>query len=215
MFVRKCKAIVKIFWIFGRGILRNQPSFLTAALLETVTSSVVSSRKNRELGDVRRICPLQIQNNFQNRIVFPNKHQIQHASTTLFFSLFETVNGSGKKTLAILWYAQAWRIRQLFLAIKKHRIFSLGLKEAFCCSSINIFNCRCKRKCCRFYSILQYAQALVPGISSIQDLARLPGIQPRQHPKKFSTGQKTLDPREQISKDQYQFSKGGFAHRQI
>ena len=39
MFVQKCKAIVKIFWIFGRGILRNWPSFLTVALLETVTSA--------------------------------------------------------------------------------------------------------------------------------------------------------------------------------
>ena len=29
---------------------------------------------------------------------------------------------------------------------KKYRIFSLGLKEAFCRYSINISNCRCKRK---------------------------------------------------------------------
>ena len=55
-----------------------------------------------------------------------------------------------------LWYAQTWRICRLQqihnnfqnpLAIpNKHRIFSLGSKEAFCCYSINISNCQCKRK---------------------------------------------------------------------
>ena len=65
------------------------------------------------------------------------------------FSLFETVavTGSRIKTLALLWYAQAWRIRPLQihnnfsngLAVpNKHRIFTLGSKETFCRNSINL-----------------------------------------------------------------------------
>ena len=50
-------------------------------LLETVTSG---SRKNRERGDVRRICPPQIQNNFYSRVVFQTSIKYsQNISTTL------------------------------------------------------------------------------------------------------------------------------------
>ena len=61
------------------------PSFLTAGHFVYLT---VWSPKNRELGHARRICPLQIQNNFKNRFVFLNKQQIlsigsQLVSTTL------------------------------------------------------------------------------------------------------------------------------------
>ena len=86
------------------------------------------------------------------------------------FSLFETVAGSGIKTIAILWYAQEWRIRPLqihnnfqnpLVIINKHLIFSSGSKDSVCCYSINISNCRCKRKFseCQHMQILQYAQA--------------------------------------------------------
>ena len=70
-------------------------------------------------------------------------------------SLFETVASSRIKTIAILWYAQAWRIRPLQIhnnfqnpldIPNKHRIFSLGSKEAFCRYSINISNRRCLHK---------------------------------------------------------------------
>ena len=70
-------------------------------------------------------------------------------------SLFQTVTGSRIKTIVILWYAHACRILPLLihnnfydrLAIpNKHRIFSLGSQEAFCNNSLNISNCRCKRK---------------------------------------------------------------------
>ena len=55
-------------------------------------------------------------------------------------------------------YVQAWRICPLQIHnnfriawlfqtnMTKHRIFSLGSKEAFCSNSINISHCRCKRK---------------------------------------------------------------------
>ena len=79
-----------------------------------------------KLGELLRIPLPQIQNNFCNRVAFPNKHQILSIcfyetfcgnSVNNFdcraFSLFETVTGSRNKTLAILWYAQAWRIRPL------------------------------------------------------------------------------------------------------
>lgn len=50
-------------------------------LLETVSSG---SRKNRERGDVRRICPPQIQNNFYSRVVFQTSIKYsQNISTTL------------------------------------------------------------------------------------------------------------------------------------
>ena len=71
-------------------------------------------------------------------------------------SIWDRDRQSDKNQCAvILWYAQACRIRPLQiqdnfrnrLAIpNKHRIFPLGSKEAFCSNSLNISNCRCKRK---------------------------------------------------------------------
>ena len=130
----------------------------------------------------RRICALQIQNNFENRFLFPNNLQLvsKRFNETFCgnlvnnfdcraFSLFETVTGSRirKGTLQLnLWYAQAVKefvhyksaiIFRIHLAIPtEHRIFSLGLKDTFCRSPINISICRCKVSSThRFCSMLE------------------------------------------------------------
>ena len=154
--------------------LRHVLAILAYSLKQTKCPAV------KELEEFQRIILLQIQNNFYNRFALLNKHQIFSIrfneafcgnSVNNFdcraFSLFETVAGNRMKTIAILWYAQAWRIRppqihnnfQNCLAIpNKHRIFSLGSKEAFCSNSLNISNCRCK---CKFSQCQAYADFIV------------------------------------------------------
>ena len=41
------------------------------------------------------------------------------------------------------------------------RILSVGLREAFCRNSINIFNCRCKRRYFNCQAHIDYAQARI------------------------------------------------------
>ena len=56
---------------------REKEKLSAFCLLETVSPwPAVWSRNNRESGNLQRICPLQIQSNFYNRFLVPNKHQI-------------------------------------------------------------------------------------------------------------------------------------------
>ena len=114
-------------------------------LPETVTVTTWS-RKNFEnvvfrYVQAQRMFPLQMQNNDYNHIAFLNKHQILSTrfnvafcgnSVNKFdcraFGLFKTVTrGSHIKTLAILWYAQAWSIRPL--QIHDNFLESLGYSK--------------------------------------------------------------------------------------
>ena len=74
---------------------------------------------------------------------------------------------------------------------KKHRIFSSGLKEAFCCSSINIFNCRCPVNVADF--IVFYS---MPKLSyrAFRPFKILPGCRAFSHGsiQNIMTGQKIL-----------------------
>ena len=113
----------------------------TLCLLETVTDSVVTQEYVvfRYVQQAQRMFPLQMQNNFWNRIAFLNKHQILSTrfdvafcgnSVNKFhcpaFSLFETVTrGSQIKTLAI--EPNCWE-RSTNI---KHQIPSRSLKECF------------------------------------------------------------------------------------
>ena len=127
------------------------------SLFEIVTRSVTNGGVNNSA----IFCSIHNrhnQNTFQDRLTFLKKHQILSIGLIEDFSrnsvnisdchiyLFETVTCSRIKTIVILWYAQACRIRPLQipnnfqnrLAIpNKQRIFSLGLKEAIHSNSLN------------------------------------------------------------------------------